>query len=117
MPAVTDTPGFADGYEKLNPTSATGITATLKVPTSGTYNRNNAVSALITVEVAAIRFTLDGTTPTTTVGHSMAVGDSFMIRGPVNVDNFSCIDNGGTSDVHVTVFYPHESKDIDAGIA
>jgi hypothetical protein len=116
MPAVTDIPGIAGAYEKLNPTSATGITATLVKPTSGSYNNNQAAAALITVEGGAIRFTLDGTTPTTSVGHNMAVGDSFMIRGVTNVSNFKCIDNGGTSSVYVTVFYPHDSIRVNAGI-
>jgi len=116
MSAVTDTPGFPSGYELINPTTATGITVALMTPTTGSYIGQHAVSALITVEVGAVRFTIDGTTPTTTVGHALAVGDSFTIRGPVGVANFSCIDNGGTSDVHITVFHAHKASDIDSGV-
>ena len=52
-------------------------------------------AALITVETAAINFTLDGTLPTATsgtnYGHKMDAGQSYVIRGYKNIRKFKCI--------------------------
>ena len=98
--------GTADLHEKLNPTSATGVTSTLLKPTSGTYNGKCATALLITVEAYPIRFSIDGADATTATGHLVGVGESITIVGGVNVNNFSCIDTAaGASSVYVTVFF------------
>jgi len=120
MPAVTEIPGIPTGHETITPSASTGITAGLILPTSGNY-QFNAVAALITVENYAINFTLDGTAPTaaagTNVGHVLYVGDSFLIRGAVAVNNFRCIDRvaGSASSVKITVFHAHESPTVSSG--
>jgi len=97
--------GTADLHEKLNPTSATGVTSTLLKPTSGTYNGKCATALLITVETNPIRFRIDGTDASTTTGHLVQVGESITIVGGVNANNFSCIDTAtGASNVYVTIF-------------
>ena len=56
-----------------------------------------AKAATLTVETAQIRWTCDGTTPTTTVGNPMDAGDSIVISGAQNIKQFRAIRTGGTS--------------------
>lgn len=75
------------------PDSATALTA-------ATYNvstRPHARVALITVEDAQISFTLDGTTPTATVGHLADIGDTITLRNSNEVNRFQAIRTGSTS--------------------
>lgn len=44
--------------------------------------------AVLTLETAAIRWRIDGGSPSGTVGHLMSVGDSIVIHGPNNMPNF-----------------------------
>jgi hypothetical protein len=109
---VFDNEGVAAQYETLTPVASTGFTSSKSCVTDSTgSSRVCAKAALISVETGGIRFTLEGTTPTTTastsVGHLMAVGDSYVIRGFENIQNFKCIQavtaTGGV--VKVTYFY------------
>ena len=54
-------------------------------------------AAIITVETAQIRFTVDGTTPTASVGHAADPGDVIELAGWDQVSNFRAIRTGGTS--------------------
>lgn len=54
-------------------------------------------AALITVEAAQISATVDGTTPTATVGHLIEVGDSITLTDRGEVMRFLAIRTGGTS--------------------
>jgi predicted tellurium resistance membrane protein TerC len=74
--------GEARGYESIATTVAIGFTSTF-------YNYSSVSgmpmkAALITVETADIRFTLDSTTPTTTassaVGHLITSGQNYVVR-------------------------------------
>lgn len=83
--------GDCRAYEKLSTiTAAKGFTATKLL-----YKGRIAQAVLITVEEAAIRFTIDGTTPVVTgtseAGHLMNAGDSFIITGHESIRNFLCI--------------------------
>ena len=49
-----------------------------------------------TVETAQIRFTVDGTTPTSSVGHIANVGDVIEVDG-VDAPKFLAIRSGGSS--------------------
>ena len=53
--------------------------------------------AVITVETAQIRFRLDGTAPTASVGHILEAGDVLILDSFNQMDNFSAIRTGGTS--------------------
>lgn len=92
MPAAIYSPeGDCMGYEKLSTiTAATSFTAT-----EYTYKGKIAQAALITVETAAIRFTMDGTTPVVTggteAGHKIDAGQSFVVRGYKSISQFKCI--------------------------
>jgi hypothetical protein len=112
-------PVFASGaavdHETITPgNTATGFTGSKIAKTTGTWAYQSAQSALITVEDNAINFTEDGTTPTqtggTNVGHQMAAGSSYKVRGAANVANFRCIDRtaGSAAKVKATYYYGGE---------
>lgn len=69
--------------------------------TSATISAGNghiqANSASCRNETAQIRFTIDGTTPTTTVGTLLEIGDSFILSSPDLLQNFKAIRTGSTS--------------------
>lgn len=99
--------GVADGYEALAPSTSTGFTTSKICPTSGTNIGRKAKAAVISVEDADIRFTLDGTAASTTVGHMLYKYGSYEIVGEKNIENFRCIDAvaGVASSVKCTFFF------------
>ncbi len=48
-----------------------------------------------------IRFTIDGTTPTTSLGLRLNQDDSVEVWGTAEMSNFRCIDDGGTATLEV----------------
>jgi hypothetical protein len=71
-----------------------GLTPTKyrKNPASGDRNRTrNARVALVSVEDAEIRYTVDGTAPTSTVGHVQGAGSNFIIEGYDAISQFRAI--------------------------
>ena len=70
-----------------------GLTAT-------TYLR--ARKAFLTLETAQIRFTLDGTTVTSSVGHLMEVGQILTLENPDEIRNFRAIRTGSSGTLKVT---------------
>lgn len=73
--------------------------------TLATYTASSGVArALITAETAQMRYTYDGTAPTTTVGHLLEVGDVLIVEGRMNIDAFRAIRTGGSSGA-ITVTY------------
>lgn len=59
-----------------------------------------------TLETGPIRFTLDGTAPTTTTGHLMNAGDTLTIRNAFDIQNFRAIRTTATSgELFVTYKY------------
>lgn len=81
------------GYQALTPTVATKLT----VP-------NGAYSAVISVETQSIRYTVDGTTPTSTIGLLIASGSEREFIGPDVLQAISFIDSSGASAVKVAYF-------------
>lgn len=79
-----------DAFEALSvSTTATGFTA-------GT--RGDRYFAVVTVEDAAVRFRLDGTAPTASVGHELEIGDELRLFNPKDVANAQFISrDGGTA--------------------
>ena len=55
--------------------------------------------ALVTVETAQVRFRLDGTAPTPTVGHILGVGDVLEIDSSEALGLVRFIRTGGTSGI------------------
>jgi hypothetical protein len=79
------------GYQKINPTAATGLTP----PTGARY-------ALIKCEAFPVMWRDDGTNPTTTDGMPLEIGDEFWYAG--NLNTIKLIDDGGASTVHVSYY-------------
>lgn len=103
---ITESHGKQSGYEKLEPTAATGITASLVTPTTGAYIGLSAKVAVIKALTNAINFRMDGTNPTATDGMQLAAGDYWVIESTGNIKNFRCIDTAaGASDVRVLLFF------------
>ena len=102
-------PGIAGGYESLTTATAVGFTSAKIAPTTGSYVGKKARAALISIETAPIRFTLDGTTPTVTAGtaagHIMYPGDSFVALGENNIENFRAINEVAASGAVVKCTY------------
>lgn len=65
--------------------------------TAATYGQ--ARIAFISVEDAQIRFTVDGTAPTTTVGHIANSTDKFYLLSGNEITRFRAIRTGSTSGV------------------
>lgn len=103
--------GKCKSYEKIGTTtSAIGFTtAKIALTTGDSYME--AKTALVTVETAALRFTMDGTTPTvaagTGAGHLIEAGQSYVVRGVEAVRNFRCINNVNASGAvaHCSYFF------------
>jgi hypothetical protein len=88
--------------------TALPITAALHTPTSASsqkYVGHQPFYALINTS-AAIRYTLDGTTPVaTTTGHLMAAGDTMMVYGKPAIMKMLMIREAGDSVVAITCFF------------
>lgn len=105
--SVFDVEGEALGHQKITTAAATGFSATYLNLTGVGMPK----AVLISVETAAVRFTLDGTTPAVTgggqAGHKLSSGDSYVIRGYGNIQRARFINetasNGGV--VISTFFY------------
>ena len=65
--------------------------------TAATYLR--ATKAFMTLESAQIRFTKDGTAPTTSVGHLLQVGQTVYLENADEIRNFRAIRTGSSSGV------------------
>jgi len=91
------------------------VTNAVKTLTSSVYNkadtgnsgnqvtRKIAKFAYISVEGDQIRFTLDGTTPSTTVGHRMNVDDTLTLESEDDIRNFKAFRI--TTDATINVTY------------
>lgn len=73
------------------------VTDTAGGLTSATYT--TAISALITVETANVRYRADGTNPTSSEGHLLRVGDILELESPDEIQRIRFIRTSGTSSV------------------
>lgn len=86
-------------------TTAKNLTATkLRTQIGSSYQNTGAVAALLTVETNSIRYTLDGTTATASVGHVLAAGDTLLVTGMGNLSRLSMIRVSADASVEVTYF-------------
>jgi hypothetical protein len=105
------------GFEQVTVTSGAGgigLTSTkfrkVTVPTSQGQGGAQAIQTviaeqcLITINTNPVRWTIDGTTPTSTVGHPGAAGDIIMLDGINAIQNFKAIATGSNSTLDVTYF-------------
>ncbi len=103
MPIDIVAQGAAGAAEALtfdNTTGGIGFTASTYVS-----NNESATKALFVLEGAQCRFTIDGTAPTTTVGHLIEVGDVVTIEGASDIANFKCIRTGATSGTGFVTYF------------
>ena len=63
--------------------------------TSATYS--DATRAEMTLETAQIRFWVDGTDPTASVGIPVEIGDTIVLNSAAQIANFKAIRTGSTS--------------------
>lgn len=63
--------------------------------TAGTYT--TAIRAVISVETATLRYRVDGTAPTASVGHIANDGDVIILESSIAISNFQAIRTTGTS--------------------
>ena len=75
--------------------TAIGFTAATMKPASG--ERPDKI--VFVIETAQMRYTLDGTAPTTALGLLGEIGDIVVIEGEANANAFQAIRTGGTSAV------------------
>ena len=68
---------------------------TADILTAATYGTSKR--ALLTVETAQIRFRLDGTAPTSSVGHIANAGDQIVLASNGDIANFKAIRTTSTS--------------------
>ena len=76
---------------------AIGFTYSLILPTSGDYKNIGCREVFCTLETNDVRWTIDGTTPTSIIGHLMKVGENLTLEHPDDIANFRAIkvtDNG-----------------------
>ena len=69
------------------------VSSTSKALTSGTYGLQH--HAFITCETATVRFRLDGTAPTSSVGHLLDPGDVLKLDSPAQIANVRFIRRDG----------------------
>ena len=79
-----------------NTVGGVGITATL-IP--------QTMKAVLTLETAQVRYTVDGTAPTTSVGHLLEVGDALELDEQREIVNFKAIRTGSTSGTLKATYY------------
>ena len=76
--------------------SSVGFTSTYIPPTEP-----DTIYAIIQAVDGDIRFTVDGTTPTSSLGMRLTQDSSLEIWGGNAMKNFRCIDDGGTAKLEV----------------
>lgn len=81
--------------------SSTAIGATAATINSAT---GKAAYAIFTTETNPLRFTADGTTPTSTVGHLVQAGQQIEACGFVAVSQFRMIRTGSDATVQATYY-------------
>ena len=92
-----------------NTAGGVGFTST-KMNKSRTTNSpydaiQRCVEVLVTFEDQPARYTVDGTAPTTTVGHLIAAGDTAIIQGFENISKFRAIRTGGTNSAAAITYF------------
>ncbi len=75
-------------------------------PTSGTYSGMTAQAALLSLEGGDIRFRMDGVNPpTSTSGHYMVGGDTFLLIGAQAINQFRAVRTGDTDGTLTATYF------------
>lgn len=87
------------------------VSTTEKTLTASKYKESSTIGgahcALVTNSGASIRYTYDGTTPTSTVGHLLPDGGNIVLTGQNQMASFQAIRAGSTDSV-ITITYERE---------
>jgi hypothetical protein len=98
--------GFA--YEQLTVTAGVQVLTPSKYAvTAGNPGYEAAASAFLTLNGGDIRYTYDGTTPTSSTGHVLRDGGTLTLVGQNQMGTFKCIQTGSTSS-EISVTYERE---------
>lgn len=81
----------SEEFSQFETLTVSSSVVTLTAATYGTMNR-----AFITCGAANIRFTVNGTTPTTTVGHILYDSDELKLTSAREIINFQAIRDDST---------------------
>lgn len=95
IPLAASQARYVSGETITFANTAIGFTEATITRTDGTQ----ASECVGRLETAQIRVTWNGTTPTTTVGMLVEIGDTLMIKGHENLMKFRGIRTGATSGV------------------
>lgn len=101
---VQNTITIGYGFEQLTVTSGVQVLTPSKYKDSNTSG--GASAAFITNDGSALRYTYDGTTPSTTVGHKLPDAGILVLQGQNQMSNFKCF--AVTSDTIISVSYERE---------
>ena len=87
------------------------VTTSVQTLTPSKYQPSNvsggASEAFLTLESGDIRYTYDGTTPSSTVGHLLKDGGVLVLKGQQQMSTFKCYQTGASGST-ITVTYEHE---------
>lgn len=84
--------------------SAIGFTAANIASPAKWGSRVRKAFCTLDTSTGPIRFTYDGTTPTTTVGHILTAGNYVVIEGEADIANFMAIRTGSTSGTLIVTY-------------
>jgi hypothetical protein len=100
---IFDKDYISGGYETITVSNvAIGFTAAKIIPTSGDFLGKVCQAVFCTLETDSIRFTLDGTTPTSAIGHLLNAGQNLTLKNPSDISNFRAIRVTGDASLKVT---------------
>lgn len=105
LKAIEDklTAGISLSGSKASEYEAITVDNTVGGKACATAKVGTCTKAFITVETAQIRFTIDGTAPTTTVGHLLNIGDILELDSAEDIAAFRAIRTGTASaTIHCT---------------
>lgn len=98
-------------FENITVSALKQLSSTIYNPTLGA-----AVYALITVEDAPVRWTIDGTTPTATVGHECQAGGVIKLYNSTQIQKFRIIPVSAAAKIAVTYSEDGDLPDPSQGI-
>ena len=99
-------PFLREIYQAQAYTALTVNTTVISLPSSS-VNPTGAkiIGILITAQGGTVSYTINGTTPTTTIGHQILAGDVLEIWESNNVKKFAAVRQGATNGtLKVTLF-------------
>lgn len=91
--SLVETAPTPNGYQQIAPAASTALT----IPA-------NSTRAVISTTGADIRWRIDATAPTASVGNIVPTGSELVLIGAANLALFKCIQTAATASVNVQYF-------------